>query len=126
MPLQPPRALPGSPPPPPPGGAARPADPAEGPRGREGPGGRGGRRPPAFCRGTGEGRGRRAEGKKRSGARGAGRRSSGGLNSAFKLLLTPLLGLPKISINKPLELDGSKTKSSFKCIYPLSFLSFKC
>lgn len=48
------------------------------------------------------------------------------LNSAFKLLLTPLLQLPKISINNPLELNGSKTKSSFKCIYPISFLSFKC
>lgn len=52
--------------------------------------------------------------------------AGGGLNGAFKLLLTPLSRLPKISINKPLELNGSKTKSSFKCIYPLSFLSFKC
>lgn len=52
--------------------------------------------------------------------------AGGGLNGAFKLLLTPLSRLPKISINKPLELNGSKTKSSFKCIYPFSFLSFKC
>lgn len=40
--------------------------------------------------------------------------------------LTPRLSLPKISINNPLGRNGSKTKSSFKCIYPISFLSFKC
>lgn len=45
---------------------------------------------------------------------------------SFKLLVTPLFQLPKISINNPLELNRSKTKSSFKCIYPISFLSFKC
>lgn len=48
------------------------------------------------------------------------------VNSACKLLPPPLFQLPKISINNPLELNGSKTKSSFKCIYPISFLSFKC
>lgn len=54
------------------------------------------------------------------------KRGSEGLNAFFKLLLTPRFQAPKISINNPLELNRSKTKSSFKCIYPISFLSFKC
>lgn len=54
------------------------------------------------------------------------KRGAGGLNAFFKLLLTPRFQAPKISINNPLELNRSKTKSSFKCIYPISFLSFKC
>lgn len=54
------------------------------------------------------------------------KRDAGGLNAFFKLLLTPRFQAPKISINNPLELNRSKTKSSFKCIYPISFLSFKC
>jgi hypothetical protein len=54
------------------------------------------------------------------------KRGAGGLNTSFKLLLTPRFQAPKISINNPLELNRSKTKSSFKCIYPISFLSFKC